>query len=212
MNTDEKIAKQITDTVVARVKDELQHPRAPTELRGYVAGLMDVFGCNDLFNRSGLTFVLEAYVAAELGIIRDAPLVSLTIADRPDFELHFGDLVELYELVEADIPERRRGDEYAALASTGCPTYDWPVEKWATAEQASRSIRAMAEKKAKRAEELAAKRTPYPEQTRLLFYVNLGDFSASTQEIEDAFPSAVEPARKWFSSIWVLWKNRAYQV
>jgi hypothetical protein len=212
LNTDEKIVRQITDKIAAQAKDQLQHPRAPTELRGYVAALMDVFGCNDLFNRSGLTFVLEAYVAAELGIIRDASFVSLIIADRPDFELHFKDMVELYEVVEADMPERRRGDEYAALATAGCPTYDWPVEKWATSEQASRSIRAMAEKKAKRAEELAAKGTPYPEETRLLFYVNLGDFGAHAKEIGDVFPSAVEPARKWFSSIWVLWKNRAYQV
>jgi hypothetical protein len=215
LNADEKIVRQITDKYLDRAKDQLQYPRAPAELRGYVAALMDMLGCVDLFNRSGgLTFIREAHVAAELGILRTAASVSLVSAKRkrPDFELHFGDRTELYELVEAQTPGRKRGDEYTALAAAGFPTCHWPFEEWATGEQASRSIRAMAKVKAKTAEKLAAKGTPYPEQTRLLIYVNLVDFGAHSKEIEDVFPTAVEPARKWFSSIWVLWKNRAYQV
>lgn len=176
---------------------------------------MDILGCADLFNRSGgLTFIREAHVAAELGILRDAASVSLVSAKRkrPDFELDFGDRTELYELVEAQPLGRKRGDEYTALAAAGFPTCHWPFEEWATGEQASRSIRAMAKVKAKTAEELAAEGTPYPDETRLLIYVNFVDFGAHSKEIEAVFPTAVEPARRWFSSIWVLWKNRAYQV
>lgn len=195
-----------------RAQEQLQYSRAPAEVRGYVAALMDAFGLEDLFHRSGLNFVREAYVGAELGIIRGASSVSLVSAERPDFELHFVGRTELYEVVEVDRLGRKRGDEYKALAEAGWPTRSWPIEEWASGEQAYQSIRTMAEKKAKRAEELTAKRTPYPAQTRLLFYVNLVDFGAHSKEIEDAFQAAVEPSRKWFSSIWVLWKNRAYQV
>lgn len=215
MNADVKIGRQITTTYLDRARDQLQYPRAPSELRGYVAALMDMLGCAELFNRSGgLTFIREAHIAAELGILRDATSVSLVSArsKRPDFELHFGDRTELYELIEAQPLERKRGDEYAALAAAGFPTCHWPFEEWATGEKASRSIRAMAKVKAKTAEKLAAKGTPYPDETRLLIYVNLVDFGAYSKEIEAVFPTAVEPARKWFSSIWVLWKNRAYQV
>jgi hypothetical protein len=45
-----------------------------------------------------------------------------------------------------------------------------------------------------------------------LFYVNLDDFGAHTREIEKVFSTAVEPARKRFLSVWVLWQNRAYQA
>ncbi len=90
--------------------------------------------------------------------------------------------------------------------------YNWPVEEWATAEQAFSSIRMLAEIKAMRAEALAAKGTPYREKTQLLFYVNLCDFGAHTQAIVNVFSAAVEPARKWFSSIWILWKDCVYRA
>jgi hypothetical protein len=123
-----------------------------------------------------------------------------------------GGEIEPYELVEADRIDRERGAEYRALAAAGNPTYDWPVEEWATPEQARTAIMRSAEKKAARAATLAKRGTPYPPETKLLFYVNLSDFGANTGQMIEIFPTAVEPARAWFSSIWILWKNRAYQV
>jgi hypothetical protein len=76
--------------------------------------LMDVFGCEDLFNRSELNFVLEAKIAADVGIIRNASSVALIRSDRPDFELNVKGETELYELVEVDTLDRKRGDERKA--------------------------------------------------------------------------------------------------
>jgi len=50
MIRDEKIARQVMDKIATRSKDQLQHPRAPTELRGYVAALMDVFGSKGTYS------------------------------------------------------------------------------------------------------------------------------------------------------------------
>jgi hypothetical protein len=206
------LARQAVNEIAFRAKPQLQHPRPPAELRGYVVALMDVLESTNLFVRSGLTFIQEAHIAAEMGILREASAACLVSDDRPDFELLFEDRTEFYELVEAHRLNRNRGDEYKALEAAGFPIYELPIEEWATPEQAFLSIRAMAEKKAKRAEKLAARGTPYPKETRLLFYVNLVDFGAHQKEIEAVFSSAAEPARLWFSSIWVLWKNRIYQV
>jgi hypothetical protein len=173
---------------------------------------MDILGSTDLFNRSGLTFVLEAHVAAEIGLLRGASGACLIEDDRPDFELHFENRRELYELVEADREGRERGREYQALAEAERRVWDWPEEEWATAEQAFCSIRAAAEKKAKRAEALLAGGISYPDQTRLLFYVNLVDFGTNYDEIVRVFRSAVHPVRPWFSSIWLLWKSQLYEV
>jgi hypothetical protein len=204
---------RLSEEEIGKHKRQLAEWSPPTDMRERLKRLMDRLGGEDLFTQSGVDFVCEAWVAVELGEKRGAISVRLIAEERPDLALRFSNgEVEIYELVEVDRLERKRGDEYAALAEAGRPTYQWPVEEWATVEQAFNSIRSRAEKKAKRAEILSAKGTPYPKQTRLLFYVNLGDFGAYTEDIERIIPTAVEPARKSFSSVWVLWKNRVYRA
>lgn len=164
-NTGEQIRKRIMKQIADHARTQLQFPRAPAELRGYVEALMDVFGCKDLFTRPDLHFVLEANIAAKVGTIRDASSAALINAVRPDFKLRVGGETELYELVEADTPGRRRGDEW----KTGCRIQHWPEPT--TGEEAFRLIRRAVNTKAKTAADLAAKGTPYPDETRLLFYV-----------------------------------------
>ena len=207
LNADEQIRKRIMKQIVTHTRTQLQFPRPPAELRGYVAALMDVFGCKDLFTRPELNFVREAFVAAKVGIIRDASSAALIDAARPDFELRVASRTELYELVEADTLDRRRSDEYKA----GNRIQHWPEPT--SGEEAFRLIHKAAKAKAKKAAELIAKGTPYPNETRLLFYLNhIWNFGGSDDEIEIIFSAAVEPARKWFSSIWLLWKEAVYQV
>jgi hypothetical protein len=186
----------------------------PSEMRAKVQCLMGRLGSTDLFTQAGVDFITEAWVAADFGERRGAAAVRLiTEAKRPDIALQFehGE-VEIYEIVEADRRGRERSNEYRALEAAGYPTYQWPAEEWATAEQAFEALRQSADIKANNAAELAAKGIPYPSETHLLFYLNLVDFGASTEEIENVIPIAVDPARKWFASVWVLWKLRAYQV
>jgi hypothetical protein len=184
---------------------------SPSEMRGLVQSVMDKLGNVELFNQAGVDFITEAWVAADFGEKRSATAVRLIIeANRPDIALrfHHGE-PEIYEIVEADRP-RERGNEHRALAEAG--HYHWPIEEWATPKQAYEALRRSSEIKAKKAADLAAKGTPYPTNTRLLFYLNLVDFGTHTAEIEQLMPTAVDPARPWFTSIWVSWKLRAYQV
>jgi hypothetical protein len=187
----------------------------PTEMRKRAREVMALMGNKDFFTQPDLDFVREAWVAGEFGEKRGATAVRLINVDqeRPDFALKLpGGDIELYELVEADRINRERGREYRDLAAAENPTYHYPIEEWATPEQAQATILRSARKKAARAKELSNKGTPYPPDTRLLFYVNLDDFSAHAEKIVNVFPDAVEPARAWFPTIWVLWKDCIYQV
>lgn len=73
-------------------------------------------------------------------------------------------------------------------------------------------IQAAAAKKARKAQELNAARKPYPHGTGLLIYLNIQDVGAHQHEIEPVFQAAVEPAKCWFPSIWILWKALAYHI
>ncbi|MCH8154044.1 MAG: DUF2587 domain-containing protein [Proteobacteria bacterium] len=103
--------------------------------------------------------------------------------------------------VEADDPERRRGDEYRN--STG-EIEDDPVEDWvARAGQAPEWLKTACRKK-------AGKR--YGGRTNLVIYLNLSQFGIRQSEVEACFPSATEAVNDTFEAVWVLWKKRAYQV
>lgn len=184
-----------------------------SDMKTHVDRLMHRLGC-DFFHQSGVEFIREAWVAADFGPKRGATEVRLIVEEpRPDIALCFsGGEIEIYEIVEADRLGRKRGDEYRAWKEAGNPIIEWPVEEWATAEQAREALRHRAEIKAKRAADLMAQGTRYPPETRLLFHLNLADFGAHTAEIEEIMPAAIEPARPWFASVWVNWKLKAYQV
>ena len=64
--------------------------------------------------------------------------------------LKLGDMVETFEMTEADVPERRRGQEYKEAAKQRCPKDD-PVENWvARADKVPEALKLAAEKKAKK--------------------------------------------------------------
>jgi hypothetical protein len=79
--------------------------------------LMDKLDNEDLFNQSGLTFILEAWAAAKFGHKRGAVSARLIAGDRPDCELMFpSGAIEAFEIVEGDVLGRKRGPE---LSGTG---------------------------------------------------------------------------------------------
>jgi len=174
--------------------------------------LMDKLDTDDLFSQSGLTFILEASAAAQFGEKRGAAFVRLVAANRPDCELKFrSGAIEGFEIVEADVPGRKRGMEYRERALTGRVRHS-PVEEWATPQQARQVIQAAAEKKADRARELASQGTPYPPGTGLLIYLNISDFGVNHEAIKAEFATSARVATSWFTSIWILWKGVPYRV
>lgn len=129
---------RLTKKQIVDYKQKLAEWLPPAAIRTQASEIMDLIGNEDFFNQPDLDFVREAWVAGEFGEKRDAAAARLVNVNeaRPDFALRLkGGEVELYELVEADRIDRERGAEYRALAAAGNPTYDWPVEEWATREQ-----------------------------------------------------------------------------
>ena len=161
-----------------------------------------------LFNQPGLNFITEAITAAEFAKLRGAKDVRLMLDDQPDFQVRMVDVVENWELTEADIEGRQRGREYkesANKAMTGVSVVETdPVENWiARADQIKSVLGDRATKKANK---------NYPVGTRLLIYLNISEFGIRQKETEECMIDATSPAKNTFSEVWVLWKDKAYQL
>ena len=102
MTPDEKI----------RHKAHLSQWQAPRDMEAYYDKVNDDMGSCDLFNHTGVGFLTEACAAAVFARLRDARVVRLVDDVWPDFEIQIDGSVERFELTEADLPERKRGDEY----------------------------------------------------------------------------------------------------
>jgi hypothetical protein len=164
-----------------------------------VTAEIDAMGSPNFFRQSGIEFLRDAWLAAEFGRHRQSEWVRL-VPERerwPDFEAKTGDVVECVESVEADVPGRRRGDEYRN--SENC---DDPIENWeARADQVPSALAAaVATKLAKR----------YAGDASLLVYLNISEFGIRRKEIEAAMQPAIAPALPYFRRAWILWMPRLY--
>ena len=194
---------RLTKDQIIQHRTQLERSEDPEKMLHNCEELMDCMGSADLFTHPGVDFIPEGWAAAKFAQRRSADNVRL-IPQRdqwPDFELLFGGQKESWEFTEADIPDRRRGDEYQAGRSLA--TQD-PVEDWIKrAEQAPEAIR-------QRCTNKVAKH--YSGRAGLLVYLNIGEFGISQAEIEASFKDATRSAKDAFSEVWVLWKERAYPI
>ena len=190
------IREEITD-----LKQRLAQWQTPETMSSLVDDTMNRIGSVDLFNQGGLALLRDAWIAAEFGQIRQAELVHIVADIWPDFELKVGGQVETFEAVEADDPERRRGDEYRN--SIGEIEHD-PVEDWiARAKQAPAWLEAACRKKADKC---------YSARANLVIYLNLSEYGIHQKEVECSFPAATSAVKDSFHTVWVLWKKRAHLV
>jgi hypothetical protein len=151
-------------------------------------------------------FFREAHSAARFGRLRSANLVRLIAADRPDFELQIGSIIQQYEFTEADMPGRRRGQEIEAdraIASDDLVIRPFPSEEWLTPAMADQILRGAAAKKS------SAK---YDPTWGLLILLNPIEFGAFQAEIESVMRDATASAGRRFADVWVLWSGRAYHT
>ncbi len=160
----------------------------------------DRIGSTNLFNQSGLTFLTDALTAAEFGQLRQAEQVRLVDDVWPDFELRIGGRVEQFEAVEADDPDRKRGDEYKN------DTGEAQVEKRSlrqTADLIPIWLAIACQKKADK---------HYGSRANLVVYLNASDYGIRQKETEQAFPDATSAVKDCFNEVWVYWKRKAYLV
>lgn len=199
---------RLTKSELARHRAWLSDWHTPADMAAYVSATNDAMGSPDFFRQGGVEFLRDAWLAAEFGRHRQSSSVRL-VPEReqwPDFEARGGDVIERVECVEADIPGRRRGDEYRDAekrnTSGGPIVVDDPVEDWiARADQVPTALSTViATKIGKR----------YIGRASLLVNLNINEFGIRQAEIEAAMAPAVVPALPYFQRTWVLWKARLY--
>jgi len=182
--------------------------RAPDDMAAYVSAANHAMGSADFFGQGGVEFLRDAWMAAEFGRHRKSSFVRL-VPERerwPDFEARTGDAIERVECAEADIPGRRRGDDYRMAGERrvhGQPTVEHdPVDDWiARADQVPAALAAVIETKIGK---------HYAGRASLLIYLNIGEFGIRQAEIEATMPPAVTPALPHFQRVWILWKERLH--
>ena len=199
---------KLTKAELKRHREWLSEWRSPTEMAAYVEAVNDKMGSPDFFRQGGVEFLREAWLAAQFGQHRESLSVRLVPeAERwPDFEARTADATERVECVEADVPGRRRGNEYRETEeriANGQPILEhYPEEDWiARADLVPEALERV----------IAAKvRKCYAGRASLLVYLNIGEFGIRQAEIEAAMAPAVAPALPYFPHVWILWKARLY--
>ncbi len=193
--------KRLAPHEIDELKRRLAAWQTPETMSAAADEAMNGLGSTNLFNQGGLAFLRDAWIAAEFGAIRNAEKVRLVSDNWPDFELCIGGRVEAFEAVEADEPDRRRGEEYRHGIGD---LEDDPVEDWvARAEQAPGWLRAACLKKAGK---------NYGGRANLVIYLNLDEYGIRQSEVEACFCHATKNVKDAFETVWVLWKKRAYRV
>ena len=175
--------------------------RSPLEMLNYVDDVMECAGGRSHFNQAGIQFIYDAWAAAEFAVFRKATRVRLINDEWPDFEMELGGEAQQFEITEADLPGRRRGQEYRERpkGSVDDPEEDW----YKRASQVSAALCSSSARKAKK---------HYSGRAQLLIYLNIPVYEIYQKEIEGCFGDATAPAKDQFESVWVLWKARAYHV
>ncbi len=194
---------RLTKQQIAQHQDWVCSWRSPDHMLRYVDELTDAIGSVDFFTQAGLAFLREAWAAAKFSVACNATAVRLILDEWPDFEIEVNNSVEVFELTEADLPERKRGEEYRSASDAGFPVEDDPVEEWAErANLVPQAITAAVLKKA---------RKKYSKKVNLLIYLNISEYGIRQSEIEFSFGSSIASADEYFTDIWVLWKDRVYR-
>ena len=103
---------RLTRQEIAELQRQLAQWQTPEAMASLLDDIMNRLGSVDLFDQGGLAFLRDAWIAAEFGQVRQAEQVRLVADIWPDFELKKNGQIKQFEAVEADDPERRRGDEY----------------------------------------------------------------------------------------------------
>lgn len=171
----------------------------PSKVLVRVNRLMDDAGGEALFNDPGLKYLQEAWVAGKFGSAVGANAVRLVSDNFPDFEMRLGDVVHSVEITEADLEDRRRGDEYRNPRVRNDPVEEWAVRAARIPAELSRVATAKSKK-------------GYPQGTQLLIYLNPQEFGIRHEDILGSMHAATAAAKNAFAEVWVLWKDKPYRL
>jgi hypothetical protein len=199
------MGRRLTDIERERWREQLQVRMPLNTMLDLVDELHKVTGSTMLM-QAGLEFARNAWIAARFAKLRGADEVRLWPEARPDFEMKLSGTYELFEAIEADEPDRRRGDEYRLLHSRTGESgieYDPEEDVIARADKAQAMLERAASRKAS---------GNYDPSCGLVILLNLSEFGWRQREVEACMASATAPAKDCFREVWVLWKGLAYRT
>lgn len=114
------LTMRLTPAEIKHAQEWLTCWHTPQEVREGATRLMDKLGDEHIFQQAGVSFIYEAYAAAQFAEFRHAAFLRKIAGERPDTELKFScGSTEIFEVVEADKLGRKRGDEYKELYDKG---------------------------------------------------------------------------------------------
>ena len=184
-------------------KHALEKWHSPREFRNKLHELRSEYGWH-LLTKAGLTDLFrDAYCASVFASIRGADRVRLVKADQPDFETDLLGRTRMYEVVEADTPGRKRGDEINGRYQPAAGD-TLPPDLYLTSELAPQILTAAAERK---------NRNCYLAVWGLLIYLNpCRPGGQEERDIEKGMAQATAAAKDRFAEVWVLWEGTAYNT
>jgi len=168
--------------------------------------LRDIVGPH-MHVQAGLAFVRDAWTASRFAKARAADAVRLWPGDRPDCELTFQNRRELFEIVEADQPGRKRSAEYRDLIRRR----EQGEREEAELDEGWQSRAAMAPEMLRRAATSKATKG-YDPDVGLIIHLNLMEYGFKGREIEAAMQACTAPAKDAFREVWVLWQQITYPL
>ncbi len=181
---------------------DLQQWMTPDEMDVRFDALSALSG-DYFFIQGGLQFIRDAHIGARFAKSRGASRVRLCAGNRPDFEIDGVNGPRLFEATEADLPGRRRGDEYRA--TLGQPDTIVRVEN----DEINANIAAVPGALTARAVGKAG--GGYDPAWGLVIFLNVATYG-SYDEIEECFEAATQPAAGAFAEVWVQWGRDAYRT
>jgi hypothetical protein len=195
--------RYLTRQELHQARNDLQQWMMPEDMDQRVEALSAISD-EYFFIQADLEFIRDAHTAADFAKARQAQRVRLYAGQRPDFELDLGGgATQLFEITEADLPGRKRGDEYRA--TLGEPA------KWEHVEQEEMIANAAAIPGALK--DVSDKKAAggYEPSCALVVMVNIPTYGACEEEVEALMEAATQNAGAAFREVWIMWAGELYR-
>lgn len=186
-------------------QERLSRWQTPEEMQEAVRELCGALHL-DMLIQAGISFAREAWIAAKFGADHGAAAVRIVPEEWPDIETRDASGVHQFEIVEADVPGRKRTKEFKEAAekikrgeSTLVHTPEDMQDRSALVDEA---IQAATEKKVEKR---------YGARCSLIIMLNFGgEYGIGAEAVGAILHSATADARSAFDEVWLLWRDDAY--
>jgi hypothetical protein len=180
------------------LRAELLDWRPPSAFRSRVEEIVRPLPRRIFFGQAGLAFLRDAWIAGRFADVLSSHMVRLIPDERPDFEIQTAGQIQQFEVTEADMDGRRRGDE-----PDGPEIEADPVENWRKRFEAiPAALDRVVKKKLLK---------DYPPEVGLVIYVNLGCYGAYVSEGLPILRDGTRPAKEKFKVVFVMWEGTLYR-